>query len=123
MTMMLTGVLAMVLSGLPAVLTAQDAPKTVVEKARAAAIEQAKKVVNEKLAVPRSDLAVESATAATWPSAALGCPEKGEMYAQVVTEGFRVLLVGKEKEKRYEVHVAGARAALCTPRPGPKQTR
>jgi hypothetical protein len=82
------------------------------EKARAEAIERAKTVLREALERPKAEeITVESAKAATWPDASLGCPEKDRMYAQVVTSGWTVVL--KAAGQTHEVHVAGKRAVIC----------
>jgi hypothetical protein len=80
-------------------------------KVRAAAIERAKTYLAEALEVPAKELTVESAKETTWADASLGCPEKGRMYAQVVTSGWTVVL--KAKGQTHEVHVAGKRAVTC----------
>jgi hypothetical protein len=85
------------------------------EKAREQAVERAKTALSEKLQVPVAKLSLESATEATWPNTALGCPEKDQMYAQVITEGWTVVL--KADGKTHEVHVSGRRAVICPPKP------
>jgi hypothetical protein len=80
-------------------------------KARAAAVERAKSHLAETLKLPAKDLTVESAKETTWPDTSLGCPEKGRMYAQMVTSGWTVVL--KARGRRHEVHVAGKRAVSC----------
>ncbi len=47
----------------------------------------------------------------TWPDASLGCPEPGLMYAQVLTEGKRIVLeVGG---RRYKYHSGAGGPFLC----------
>lgn len=46
----------------------------------------------QRLGVPPEDITVVEAEEVLWPDAALGCPEPGMAYAQVVTEGLRVVL-------------------------------
>lgn len=48
-------------------------------------------------------LTVLSMERVTWRDASLGCPEPGKMYAQVLTEGWRVVYQGAEG-RRVEVH-------------------
>ncbi len=50
---------------------------------------------------------------ATWPDTSLGCPQKGMMYAQVITPGFRVVLAVNDQD--YEYHTDNARVVLCSP--------
>ena len=86
-----------------------------VEKDRARAIERAKSVLRAELKLPEAEeMAVQSAKAARWGDASLGCPEEGRMYAQMVTRGWTVVL--KARGRTHEVHVAGARAVICQPK-------
>jgi hypothetical protein len=80
-------------------------------KEKAAAVSRAKDHLVKTLEVRAEDVTLESATAATWPDAALGCPEKDRMYAQVITSGYKVLL--KVNGKTHEIHVAGSRVVSC----------
>jgi len=55
-----------------------------------------------RLAIGEEDVEVLRVESVTWPDAAIGCPEEGEVYAQVIVEGTRVLLqVG---ERIYDYH-------------------
>ena len=83
-------------------------------KDKASAIAAAKAHLVKSLKVELEKVELESATAATWPDASLGCPEKDRMYAQVVTDGYKVRL--KVDGRSHEVHVAGSRVVSC---PGP----
>ncbi len=55
-----------------------------------------------RLAIPAKDVKVLESGEAMWPDAGLGIPEPGMMYAQVLTEGFHVLL--EAAGKTYEYH-------------------
>jgi hypothetical protein len=44
-----------------------------------------------------------------WPDSSLGYPEKGMMYAQVITPGFRIIL--KAGDRLYEYHSDNRRVA------------
>ncbi len=81
---------------------------------REAAIAEARKLLARERGLGASALEVELAVAATWPDASLGCPEKDHMYAQVLTEGFRVVF--RDGAVRYDVRVVPGRAVLCVPR-------
>ena len=80
-------------------------------KEKAAAVARATAHLSKTLGVDAEKVALDSATPATWPDTALGCPEKDRVYAQVVTSGYKVLL--KVDGKTHEVHVAGSRAVTC----------
>src|SRR3954471_15215452 len=49
----------------------------------------------------------------TWPNSALGCPQPGRMYLQVLTPGYRVRLAYRERE--YIVHTDRGRRAIRCP--------
>ncbi len=55
-----------------------------------------------KLGIPNHAVTVVESGEATWPDVSLGMPEPGAMYAQILTEGFRVVLGAAGK--RYEYH-------------------
>ena len=83
------------------------------EKRRKSAIERAKAYLCKTAKIEAGEIVVESATPATWPDASLGCPEKDRMYAQVVTEGYKVIL--RAGESTHELHVSPKRVVLCKP--------
>ena len=55
-----------------------------------------------RLGVPVDDVTVIRAVEVTWRDAALGCPQPGRMYAQVLTPG--VLVELEAGGARYEYH-------------------
>jgi len=76
-------------------------------------IDIAKKDLSERLNIPMEDIKLVKEEAVDWPDTSLGYPEKGMMYAQVITPGFRIIL--KAQEKLYEYHSDYKRIA------GPKE--
>jgi hypothetical protein len=91
--------------------TQVGAQATTPDKERVEAIARAKTDLAGALKLPEANLALESATATTWPDASLGCPEKDRMYAQVVTRGWTVRLTAEGRV--HELHVAGKRVVRC----------
>lgn len=81
------------------------------EKEQAQAVEQARTALAKKLGLEEKQLVLESAKAATWGNASLGCPEPDRMYAQVVTKGYAVVFSADGKQ--HKVHVAGKRIVFC----------
>jgi heat shock protein HslJ len=55
------------------------------------------------LGVPADSLALQSANQQEWSDGALGCPQPGQVYPQVVTPGF--LLVFSNGAQTYAVHI------------------
>ena len=75
-------------------------------------LEQAKADLAERLGVPVDDVTVVSSEEVTWPDSSLGCPQPGMMYAQVLTDGSRILL--SAGGRTYEYHSGGHRPPfLC----------
>jgi len=80
---------------------------------RDAAVALAKKQLSAALDVTVDTIELDKAEAVDWPDTSLGCREKGKMYAQMITPGYKVLL--KVDEKTYAVHVGAGRAVVCPP--------
>ncbi|HJZ46278.1 MAG TPA: hypothetical protein VKE41_03900 [Roseiflexaceae bacterium] len=62
-----------------------------------------------------ADLPLQSANAKEWPDGALGCPQEGHAYPQVITPGFVLIFTDPAQSARYEVHTArsAAQMLLC----------
>jgi hypothetical protein len=76
-----------------------------------AAVDMATADLAERLGVDPSIIAVVGVEGQTWSDASLGCPEPDRLYAQVLVDGFRILLsVGDD---RYEYHSGPGRVVLC----------
>jgi hypothetical protein len=54
-----------------------------------------------RLDVPPEDVGVQEVTRVTWPDTCLGVPRAGEACAQVLTEGFRIVLGAEGKAHEY----------------------
>ena len=66
----------------------------------------------QRLSIGPDEVGVTSATLVAWPDSALGCPEPGLQYAQVVTDGSLIMLTAGDKTYRY--HAGGSRKPfLC----------
>lgn len=60
------------------------------------------KDLSERLKIPAGDIKLVKEEPVDWPDASIGFPEKGMMYAQVITPGFRIIL--NAQGKLYEYH-------------------
>lgn len=67
----------------------------------------------ESYDVKPSDVTLLTFTRETWSSTALGCPEPGRSYAQIVTSGYEVLLLVEEILVIYHVDQSGAAIVEC----------
>jgi hypothetical protein len=68
-----------------------------------------------KLGVPASQITVVAVERVEWPDACLGAAGEGEMCAQVITPGYRIML--EVNGKQYEVHTdeSGQTVRIVTP--------
>jgi hypothetical protein len=83
---------------------ASSVPEAVVRGAREAAA--------RRLGVAPETVVVTGAQSVDWPDTALGCPEPGRAYAQVIVEGYRVAVSAGDRV--IEVHTDGhGRAVIC----------
>jgi hypothetical protein len=81
------------------------------EATKEQAVATARNFLAVRVKVDPRDFKLVEVSPVEWPDASLGCPEKGMVYAQVVTAGHRVIL--GTGDNRYEVHVAGDKAVRC----------
>ena len=61
--------------------------------------------------VNASQIAVLDVSPQIWPDASLGCPEPDQTYAQVITDGYRIVLAAGGQQ--YAYHTDRARVVLC----------
>jgi hypothetical protein len=64
-----------------------------------------------RLGVPEGDVRPGALRRVTWPDAGLGCPQPGELYAQVQTEGFVIEL--QVAGARYRYHTDHEHTVFC----------
>jgi hypothetical protein len=88
-------------------LTLMLLPRTTREEAEKLAIE----TLAHDLGLAADLIEVQSATPVDWPDSSLGCPKEGELYAQVVTPGYRISL--QVDGQMFSVHTGGGSAVVC----------
>lgn len=77
-----------------------------------AAVAQARQDLSSRLSVQESQISVERVEEVDWRDSSLGCPQPGQMYAQVITPGYRIVL--RVKDQTYEYHAdRGNRVIYC----------
>jgi hypothetical protein len=64
-----------------------------------------------RLGVDREEITVVSVEYVEWPDTSLGCPEPGQMYLQVITPGYRIIL--EVRGRTYEYHSDRRQVILC----------
>jgi hypothetical protein len=75
------------------------------------AADLAKQTLAAELEVEENVLELVSTEQVQWPNSALGCPEKGRSYLQVMTPGYRVSF--RHNDQIYRVNVGNRRAVYC----------
>ncbi|OEU72367.1 MAG: hypothetical protein BA864_06390 [Desulfuromonadales bacterium C00003093] len=71
------------------------------------ALAKVKADLASRLGVTENEISVVSVEAITWNDTSLGCPEKGMMYAQVLTHGYRIILKAGGKQYDYRTDDRG----------------
>jgi hypothetical protein len=66
-----------------------------------------------QLGIAPTDLTVETVEAREWSDSSLGCPRQGQMYAQVLTPGFLVVITSSGRRLEYHTDQRG-RVVLCS---------
>lgn len=88
-----------------------------------AVVDQVVAAATDRTGVPPAQVEVLRAVAVEWPSSALGCPEEGQMYTQVITPGYWVVVEAGGEQLDYRMAQQGE-PRLCedgTPPPGHDQ--
>jgi hypothetical protein len=67
------------------------------------------------LSVTRDQLRIDQIEPRQWPDSSLGCPQPGQLYSQVVTPGFLIIISSSVAQpKQLEYHTdARSRVMLC----------
>ncbi len=65
----------------------------------------------DRIKIASADIRVKEVQAVEWPSTALGCPQPGMMYAQVITPGYKIILTAGGKD--YAYHSDKSRVVFC----------
>jgi hypothetical protein len=71
------------------------------------AVDQARQAVATKTGVSLASVTVASVEAVSWPTSALGCPQPGVMYSQLVTPGFKVVVSANGQSYEYHADLGG----------------
>jgi len=82
--------------------------KPIVDKAIAALLN------NATLNITPSQISVVSFSKEDFPNAALGCEEKGKVYAQVITPGYKVVLQANGVTYDYRLNETSKNIKLCS---------
>jgi len=72
----------------------------------------AKRHLAARLSRPEAAIALGRVEPVEWRDASLGCPRPGMVYAQVITPGFRIILLADGIAYEYHSDLAG-RVVAC----------
>ena len=89
-----------------------EAPAPGVRNPLAQLVKAAQQALADRLGASVDAISVESVEEVTWPDSALGCPEPGMMYLQVLTSGYRIVLSAEGTEYVYHTD-RSERIVLC----------
>jgi len=87
-------------------------PTAIVTPEAAAAVDAAKQDAAAHLGVPPDQLNVTQVDSRQWSDASLGCPQADQLYAQVITPGFFILITSGSHQLEYHSDMH-ARVKLC----------
>jgi hypothetical protein len=85
----------------------------VVPPESAAAVDAATTDAASHLGVSRDTLRVEQVQSRKWPDSSLGCPQPGQLYSQVVTPGYLIVISSGSHQLEYHTDER-TRVTLCT---------
>jgi len=89
------------------------APVTPTSSGRPAVLDQVIARAAEDYGVTPGTISVVSYEQQTWPTTALGCPEKGRFYAQIIITGYEFVLAIGESTAVYHADEAGTAIVRC----------
>jgi hypothetical protein len=92
--------------------TVTPPPSPVVPPESAAAVDAARQAAAAHLGVGADQLQASRVEAQQWPDASLGCPQPGQLYSQIVTPGFLVIVTSGSHQLEYHTDARG-RVVLC----------
>ena len=87
--------------------------------AASAAVLAAKQLFAQSDHVDQAAIRVVSADAVTWPDGSLGCPRPDQMYIQVLTDGFRVVLEAGGRQATFHTGRGNPPAVVRCDNPAP----
>ena len=80
-------------------------------------IEKAKENLAQRLSISETEITIVEATDVVWSDSSLGCPQKGMVYADVLTPGFLIILSANNAE--YEYHSSKGTEVIYCENPNP----
>jgi hypothetical protein len=75
-------------------------------------VSAAQQQLAKHLKVGANDLPLQSANMKQWPDGALGCPEPGKAYPQIVISGFLLIFTDPAQSVQHEMHTGASAAQM-----------
>ena len=75
-------------------------------------MDAARQAAARHLGVSSDQLQPTRVEAQQWPDSSLGCPQPGQLYSQIVTPGFLVIVISGNHQLEYHTDARG-RVVLC----------
>lgn len=91
--------------------SASDEPKDRDRKSPEELAALAKADLAKRLGIKTEEISTKSIGMKNWSDASLGCPEKGKLYAQVITSGYLIIL--EVEGKTYNYHTSLYWVVFC----------
>jgi hypothetical protein len=79
-----------------------------------AAVVSARTNLAQRTGIPANQIEPVLVEPREWPDSALGCPEPGQSYLQVVTPGYLVVLEAQGQRYEYHTDQTGSSVVLCS---------
>jgi hypothetical protein len=95
---------------------AAGVPTVTVPPGAAAALAAVRLDLARRTSLAEAQITVTRAETVNWPDSALGCPQSGMMYLQVVTPGYRLVLTAGGVSTEYHTDASG-RFVVCASTP------
>jgi hypothetical protein len=89
-----------------------NVPGSNVSPDQQAAVAAAVQDATSRLGLSRDEVNIERVEAREWSDSSLGCPQPGNLYSQIVTPGFLIVINTRGKQLEYHSDSRG-RVVLC----------
>ena len=73
----------------------------------------ARKSLSVSLGISKDSFRIISSELVDWPDASLGCPKQGYLYAQVITNGYKLLFEYNETTYQLNTNMDGSNILIC----------
>ena len=79
----------------------------------AQAADAARALLSSELGIAPAESSLVAVESLNWQDASMGCPQEGQLYAQVIVPGYRLLLEHNGTRFEFHTNLDGTQAVLC----------